>query len=253
MSHLLQQMQGFKKAKKSVVQYHQNTCGARFQRKIISGLILSPLTHISRELLNEKYISSLDLFLSNAPSRPLIQATLDKAEALLEELRAVSYGAAQKDLEEVTAFAREHGAPEPLQHWDVSFWAERLREARYNITDEELRPYFALPVVLQGLFELVSRLFDVTIEAADGVAATWDKDVMLFRVLKNGKPKAYFFLDPYSRPAEKRGGAWMDEVCGQSRLFAPEGESVRLPIAHLVWYVLFFSRSLVHYYGSCPF
>lgn len=52
--------------------------------------------------------------------------------------------------------------------------------------------------------------------------------------MQNGRPKAYFYLDPYSRPAEKRGGAWMDEVCGQSRLFARDGESVRLPVAHMV-------------------
>jgi len=63
---------------------------------------------------------------------------------------------------------------------------------------------------------------------------TWHSDVRFFRVKKDGKPKAFFYLDPYSRPAEKRGGAWMDEVCGQSRLFAEAGEEVRLPVAHMV-------------------
>ena len=90
----------------------------------------------------------------------------------------------------------------------MSYWAERLKEAKYSISDEELRPYFALPVVLEGLFKLVNRLFGVTIEAADGQAPVWNEDVRFFKVLKEGKPKAFFYLDPYSRPAEKRGGAW---------------------------------------------
>ena len=66
--------------------------------------------------------------------------------------------------------------------------------------------------------QLAKRLFDVDIEAADGDVPVWDKDVRFFRVNRAGKPKAYFYLDPYSRPAEKRGGAWMDEVVGQSKL-----------------------------------
>jgi oligopeptidase A len=116
----------------------------------------------------------------------------------------------------------------------VSFWAERLKESKYEITDEELRPYFALPNVLEGLFALARRLFGVDIEAADGEVPVWHEDVRFFRLKKDGKTKAYFYFDPYSRPAEKRGGAWMDEVCGQSRLFAVDGESVRLPVAHMV-------------------
>ena len=79
-------------------------------------------------------------------------ATLVTAEALLEELRAASWGAAQRDLGEVQAFALAHGFDQELRHWDMTFWAERLREERYAITDEELRPYFALPAVLDGLF-----------------------------------------------------------------------------------------------------
>ena len=81
-------------------------------------------------------------------------ATLVAAEALLEELRAASWGAAERDLQEVAAFAQEHGFQGQLRQWDVSFWAERLREERYAITDEELRPYFALSQVLDGLFQV---------------------------------------------------------------------------------------------------
>lgn len=161
-------------------------------------------------------------------------ATLPKAQELLEELRLASFEAAKADLEEVQKFAKDAGETEPLVQWDVSFWAERLREKKYAITDEELRPYFSLPNVLDGLFALTKRLFDVDITAADGEAPVWHKDVRFFKVSQNGKPKAYFYLDPYSRPEEKRGGAWMDEVRGQSKLLAPPGQDVRLPVAHMV-------------------
>ncbi|KAL4854352.1 putative cytosolic oligopeptidase A [Chlorella vulgaris] len=161
-------------------------------------------------------------------------ATLQTAEDLLEQLRGASFEAAKRDLEDVQAFAAEQGVTEPLKQWDVGFWAERLKEAKYALEEEQLRPYFSLPFVLEGLFGLASRLFDVEIVPADGQAPVWHEDVRFFMVKKGGRPKAYFYLDPYSRPAEKRGGAWMDEVCGQSRLFAAEGDSVRLPVAHMV-------------------
>ena len=161
-------------------------------------------------------------------------ATLESAEELLEKLRAASYDAAVRDLEDVQAFAAEQGFDGKLELWDITYWAERLKESKYAISDEELRPYFALPNVLDGLFKLAKRLYDVDIVAADGMVPVWDKDVRFFEVKKEGKTKAYFYLDPYSRPAEKRGGAWMDEVCSQSKLFASGDDSVRLPVAHMV-------------------
>ncbi|GAX73721.1 hypothetical protein CEUSTIGMA_g1174.t1 [Chlamydomonas eustigma] len=161
-------------------------------------------------------------------------AELDVAEKLLEELRVASLKAGKKDLEEVKEFAKLQGCTDELLWWDVTFWAERLREARYNINEEELRPYFALPNVLGGLFQVAKRLFGVDVVPADGQAPIWHEDVRFFQLLKDGKPKAYFYLDPYSRPAEKRGGAWMAEVVGRSGLLAPPGETARLPVAHMV-------------------
>jgi oligopeptidase A len=150
-------------------------------------------------------------------------------ERLLEELREASWDAAGRDLEELRALARETGAPEAaeLKNWDVAFWAERLREQRYAYSDEALRPYFPLPRVLDGLFALAKRLFGVRVRPADGEAPVWHPDVRFFRVEDaSGAPVAAFYLDPYSRPAEKRGGAWMDECVGR----APG----RLPIAYLI-------------------
>lgn len=84
----------------------------------------------------------------------LQMATLERAEQLLEELRVASYEAGQNDLKEVREFAAQQGCDYELTWWDVAFWAERLREARYEMNDEQLRPYFALPSVLEGLFKV---------------------------------------------------------------------------------------------------
>jgi oligopeptidase A len=162
---------------------------------------------------------------------------VDAVEALLEELRLASYDAAIKDLEELKAFAASKNAPEAndLKHWDISFWSERQREEKFAFNAEELRPYFPLPQVLDGLFSLAKRLFSVTITAADGTAPVWQEDVRYFQVAdETGNPIAYFYLDPYSRPAEKRGGAWMDECIVRAKTIEVGTEITRLPVAYLV-------------------
>lgn len=157
-------------------------------------------------------------------------------EALLEELRIVSYNAACQEFEELKAFAASKGAEEAeeLKHWDISFWSERQREEKFAFTDEELRPYFSLPQVLDGLFGLVNRIFGITITPADGQAPVWHEDVRYFQVAnESGNPIAYFYLDAYSRPAEKRGGAWMDDCINRAK-FVEQGETkLRLPVAYL--------------------
>ncbi|MEO0352038.1 MAG: M3 family metallopeptidase [Cyanobacteria bacterium P01_A01_bin.15] len=156
-------------------------------------------------------------------------------EALMEELRSASYDAAVKELDDLRVFAKGQNAPaaDDLKQWDIPFWAERMRETEFDLNDEELRPYFPLPQVLDGLFGLASRLFGVTITAADGQAPVWHPDVRYFAITNaSGEPTAYFYLDPYSRPAEKRGGAWMDECV--VRAHTDPDAPVRLPVAYLV-------------------
>ncbi|MFQ5790700.1 MAG: M3 family metallopeptidase, partial [Acidobacteriota bacterium] len=164
-------------------------------------------------------------------------ADVAAVERLLEELRLASFEAAKREHEELREFMRKHGAPESddPQHWDIPFWSERLREERFDYSEEETRPYFPMPRVLEGLFALAERLFQVKIVPADGETSVWHEDVRFFRVYgENGEAVAAFYLDPYSRPEEKRGGAWMNEVLGRSRLFAPEGKPARLPVAYVV-------------------
>jgi oligopeptidase A len=155
-------------------------------------------------------------------------------EQLLGELRQASRPRAERDLAELTEFARtESGDPAlSLRHWDIAYWAERLREKRYSYSEEALRPYFPMPAVLDGLFALARRLFGVTIRPADGEAPVWNADVRFFEVRdERDTPIANFYLDAYSRPAEKRGGAWVSGCLERKR--RPDG-SVRLPVAHVV-------------------
>lgn len=139
---------------------------------------------------------------------------VEAVTALLEELRRASFDAAKQDLEELKAFAAaKTKESSDLKHWDISFWSERQRQEKFAFSAEELRPYFPLSQVLEGLFSLVNRLFGVTITPCDGQAPVWHEEVLYFQITdETGEAIAYFYLDPYSRPAEKRGGAWMD-VC----------------------------------------
>jgi oligopeptidase A len=156
-------------------------------------------------------------------------------ETLLEELRRASYTAAVKDLETLQTYAQSKGETAALQPWDISFWSERQREEKFDFNAEELRPYFPLDQVLTGLFDLSKRIFGVVITPADGTAPVWHPDVRYFQVAdQSGQPIAHFYLDPYSRPAEKRGGAWMDECISRARVAGATGTSLRLPVAYLV-------------------
>ncbi|MDJ0736644.1 MAG: M3 family metallopeptidase [Nostocaceae cyanobacterium] len=157
---------------------------------------------------------------------------VEAVEKLLEELRVASYDAAVQDLAHLETFAASKGAAEAndIKHWDITFWAERQREEKFAFTQEELRPYFPLPQVLDGLFGLVNRIFGVTVTPADGQAPVWHEDVRYFQIAdETGNAIAYFYLDPYSRPAQKRGGAWMD-VCINRRQLR---DTTQLPVAYL--------------------
>lgn len=158
---------------------------------------------------------------------------VDAVNKLLLSLHGKSREAAVRELAELSAFAVDSGNKEALQLWDVAFWARRLREARFSYSDEDLKPYFPLPAVLAGAFSLVEKLFGVRVAKKDGVVG-WHPDVSYYEVTDGGRVVASFFLDPYSRPADKRSGAWMNELRGRSARLAPDGQRYRTPIAYLV-------------------
>ncbi|WP_144411480.1 oligopeptidase A [Azotobacter chroococcum] len=146
----------------------------------------------------------------------------------LRDLAARSRPFAEQDLTELRAFAAEQGCSD-LSSWDVGYYSEKLRQARYSISQEQLRAYFPIDKVLTGLFAMVQRLYGIEIrELAD--FDTWHPDVRLFEIRENGEHVGRFFFDLYAR-ANKRGGAWMDGARDKRRNAA--GELVS-PVANLV-------------------
>jgi len=161
---------------------------------------------------------------------PKMANSVDEVDLFLTNFAIKSKPFAQKDWQELCDFAKsELGLTDGLEPWDTAYAAERLKQARYSFSENELKQYFPLPKVLDGLFHLIQTLFGVKIEAAN--LPTWHADVQSFAVMDlTGKIRAYFYLDPYARPG-KRGGAWMDDARGRREL--PNGE-VQVPVAYLV-------------------
>ncbi|MBV9316025.1 MAG: M3 family metallopeptidase [Gammaproteobacteria bacterium] len=150
--------------------------------------------------------------------------SVDEVLRFLHELAAAARGAAQAEFAELEDFAGRK-----LAAWDVGFYAERLQRERFHVSQEELRPYFPLPRVLKGLFEVAERLFGVHIRERPG-APVWHADVRFFEISSaRGEPIGSFYLDAYAR-ANKRSGAWMDECVGRKRL----SSGTALPVAYLV-------------------
>jgi oligopeptidase A len=150
---------------------------------------------------------------------------------LIDQLHKASYEAAQKENHELAEVAHRIDGITNFNHWDVNYYAEKLQEQRYQFTEEELKPYFSLPSVLKGLFELLTEIFDIRVVNEDGKAPVWHPDVQYFGIYSREKQRiAGFFLDPYSRPADKRGGAWMNECVIRRK----RQEIVQQPEAYLV-------------------
>ncbi|TDN97078.1 MULTISPECIES: oligopeptidase A [Halomonas] len=151
----------------------------------------------------------------------------DQVVTFLEDLAARAVPQAREEYAELETYARDELDMDELAPWDVGFASEKLREARHAISDEQLRPYFPAPQVVDGLFRVVERLYNVTF-AEDETAPRYHPDVRYFRILEHDTPIAGFYLDLYAREG-KRGGAWMDEC----RVRRREGDAVQLPVAYL--------------------
>ncbi len=161
---------------------------------------------------------------------PKMANSVDEVDLFLTNFANKSKPFAQRDWQELCEFAKtELGLTDGLQPWDTAFSAERLKQARYSFSENELKQYFPLPKVLDGLFKVIQTLFGVKIETTE--LPTWHEDVQSFCVKDlAGEIQAYFYLDPYARPG-KRGGAWMDDARGRREL--ANGE-IQVPVAYLV-------------------
>ncbi len=180
------------------------------------------LRHESAQLLGFDNYAERSLATKAAPStETVIDFLMDLAHRSLPQ--------AHQELAELRDFARTVYGQEQLEAWDLNYYSEKLRQQRYQLSQEELRPYFPANRVIGGLFHLAESLFDIRIQAKSGID-TWHPDVTFYEVLDpDGQPRAAFYLDPYTRQ-HKRGGAWMDECRG--RFFSPKIQ--QLPVAYLV-------------------
>jgi len=147
----------------------------------------------------------------------------------LTELADKSYHQAVRERDQVLAFAKGLDEIEQLESWDLTYYAELLKQQKYSISDEELRPYFPENKVLQGLFDVVHRLFGLTIKEVSDID-TWHADVRFFDIFdQQQNHQGSFYLDLYAR-AHKRGGAWMNDCRVRRRLVNGE---LQLPVAYL--------------------
>ncbi|MFN3713563.1 MAG: oligopeptidase A [Alcanivoracaceae bacterium] len=152
----------------------------------------------------------------------------DEVLQFLMDLAIKAKPQAQSEVSELRAFASELGAND-LQPWDLTFWSERLREARFSISEEELRPWFPAERVISGMFGIVERVFGVRIRQRDGVD-NWHADVRFYDVIDSDDAvSASFYLDMYARNG-KRGGAWMDDCLARVR---HSDGALQKPVAYL--------------------
>lgn len=155
--------------------------------------------------------------------------TPEQVLQFLYDLADKSVAVARQEFAELSEYAQQTFGAESVEAWDVSYYSEKLKQARYAISQEMLRPYFPFPKVLSGMFDIAARLFDISIEEVTEFDR-WHEDARLFAVSRDGSVIARFYLDPYAR-ANKRGGAWMD-VCRTRRRL--DDGSLQLPTAYLV-------------------
>lgn len=183
------------------------------------------------EILKLRHEQSLLLGFNNYAERSLATKMATKPEEVihfLKDLAAKAKPQAEREFAELEAFAREQGAEE-LAPWDVAFWSERLREERYSLSEEELRPWFPAEKVVNGMFSIVQHLFGINIRAKENVD-TWHPDARYYEIYnENQELMAGFYLDLYARTG-KRGGAWMAD-CRVRRL--RQDGHIQLPVAFL--------------------
>ena len=188
----------------------ENLCRARATRAPGNAARIDEILALRREcaaILGFGSYARLSLATKCAPSVEAVFAKID-------ELDAATSSAAESERKELEAFAGD--VPGGLEPWDVSFYSEKLREAKYSYSEEELKRHFPFEKVLAGLFRMVKFLFGADVREAAEKPSVWHPDVRFFEVFEDGKLSARFYLDPYVRPGLKQGGAWMNEFRNRS-------------------------------------
>ncbi|RFQ34978.1 oligopeptidase A [Pseudomonas sp. ATCC 13867] len=186
---------------------------------------------VMQEILDLRQELSRLLGFANFAELSLATKMAETPEQVLHFLRDLAVRSkpfAAQDLAQLKAYAAEQGCPN-LSSWDASYFGEKLREARYSVSQEALRAYFPVDKVLSGLFAIVQKLYGIQIRELNDFER-WHPDVRLFEIEENGQHVGRFYFDLYAR-ANKRGGAWMDGARDRRR--TAEGE-LQSPVAYLV-------------------
>ena len=193
-------------------------------------------TPVMREILALRHEEARLLGFANFAELSIAPKMADSPAAVITFLRDLAGRArpyAERDVAELRAFAAEHLGLSDPQAWDWPFVGEKLKEARYAFSEQEVKQYFTLPKVLAGLFQIVQNLFDVVISI--DTAPVWNPAVQFYRIERNTPAGrvlvGQFYLDPSARSG-KRGGAWMDDV--RTRWLRPDTGALQTPIANLV-------------------
>ena len=191
---------------------------------------------VMREILALRQEEAQLLGFANFGELSIAPKMAESPEVVISFLRDLARRArpyAERDVAELRAFAAEHLGLQDPQAWDWPFIGEKLKEARYAFSEQEVKQYFTLPKVLAGLFKIVENLFDVRISLDS--APVWNESVQFYRIERQTPAGTtlvgQFYLDPSARSG-KRGGAWMDDV--RTRWLRPDTGTLQTPIAHLV-------------------
>ncbi|MCH2055798.1 MAG: oligopeptidase A [Thalassotalea sp.] len=189
-------------------------------------------SEVMAELLALRHELAQLLDFANYSEKSLATKMADTPEQVigfLQDLAAKSKPQGEEELAELNTYAEQEFGISELNAWDIGYYSEKLKQQRYAISDEELRPYFPEQKVVAGLFEVVNRLFGLTIKQRDGVDV-WHKDVKFYDVYDESEQlRGSFYLDLYARE-KKRGGAWMEDCVGRSE--KADG-IIQLPVAYL--------------------
>jgi oligopeptidase A len=189
-------------------------------------------SEVMAELLNLRHQLAKLLGFEHYGDKSLATKMANSTEQVfgfLTDLADKSKDQAKQDYQEILAFAEQEYGQTDLQAWDLTYYSEKLKQQRYAISDEELRPYFPENVVVAGLFQVVNKLFGMNVKKRDGVDI-WHPEVNFYDIYDNtGALRGSFYLDLYARE-HKRGGAWMDDCVGRRAL---ADNTIQLPVAYL--------------------
>ncbi len=187
-------------------------------------------TALMNEMLALRHEKATLLGFANYAELSLATKMADSTQTVLNflsDLTQRAHAQAEIEFKRLINFSREGDGYLELEPWDIAYFSEKKMQAHYAISQEELRPFFPLNRVMQGLFSIVNTLYGMTLEEVKDVD-TWHHDVACYRVLDSqNTPRGYVYVDLFARP-HKRGGAWMDSC--QSRRKLSTGE-IQLPIA----------------------